>query len=66
MNKVLAQARGEKTMFLRRRVNSQNDAAIGFYQHYGFKATSEDTFRAGEGYYRVVLMETRAVVIKRT
>jgi diamine N-acetyltransferase len=57
MNEVLSFARQRKTNTISLRVHAENAHAIGFYEHYGFKATGSEMFHAGEGSYRVLVMQ---------
>jgi diamine N-acetyltransferase len=56
MEAVLTDAASRNTELITLRVNAQNLRAIEFYRRYGFLATSEEPFHAGQREYRVLVM----------
>jgi diamine N-acetyltransferase len=57
MEAILQHAREQEFEWLTLRVHELNEAAIAFYERYGFKTVGSEPFHAGERDYRVLVMQ---------
>jgi len=59
MEAILLYAREQGFDLLTLRVHELNEAAIAFYERYGFKTADSEPFHAGERDYRVLVMQRK-------